>query len=79
VIASTRITKENIYWSWDAAQRRGLDYDVRKHHYERIPGIDMAAMKAFFDREVKGRPYTFLIIGKESAMDMQVLEKLEGK
>jgi hypothetical protein len=25
---------------------------------------------------VKGRPYTFLIIGKESAMDMQVLEKL---
>jgi predicted Zn-dependent peptidase len=76
VIASTRITKDNIYWSWDAAQRRGLDYDVRRTTYERIPGIDMAAMKAFFDREVKGRPYTFLIIGKESAMDMQVLEKL---
>jgi zinc protease len=56
VIASTRITKENIYWSWDAAQRRGLDYDVRKHHYERIPGIDMAAMKAFFDRGSEGPP-----------------------
>jgi predicted Zn-dependent peptidase len=76
VIASTRITKDNIYWSWDAAQRRGLDYDVRRTTYERIPGIDMAAMKTFFDREVKGRPYTFLIIGKESAMDMAVLEKL---
>jgi hypothetical protein len=33
-------------------------------------------MKAFFDEEIKGRPYTFLIIGKESAMDMKVLEKL---
>lgn len=76
VIASTRITKENIYWSWDAARRRGLDYDVRRTNYERIPGIDMAAMKAFFDKEVKGRNYTFLVIGKKSAMDLKVLEKL---
>lgn len=76
VIGSTRITKDNIYWSWDAARQRGLDYDVRRTNYERIPGIDMAAMKAFFDKEVKGRNYTFLIIGKESALDMKVLEKL---
>ena len=76
VIASTRITKENIYWNWDAARRRGLDFDVRRTNYERIPGIDMAAMKAFFEREVKGRPYTFIVIGKESAMDMKALERL---
>ncbi len=76
VIASTRITKENIYWNWDAARRRGLDFDVRRTNYERIPGIDMAAMKAFFDREVKDRPYTFVVIGKESAMDMKALERL---
>ena len=37
VIASTRITKENIYWSWDAALRRGLDSDIRMTSYERIP------------------------------------------
>jgi zinc protease len=54
VIASTRVTKENIYWSWDAAQRRGLDYDVRKTNYERIPGITMEGMRTFFDKEVKG-------------------------
>ncbi|MGV3638629.1 MAG: M16 family metallopeptidase [Flavobacteriales bacterium] len=76
VIASTRITKENIYWSWDAAQRRGLDYDVRKTNYERIPGITMEGMRTFFDKEVKGRNYTFLVIGKKSAMDLKVLEKL---
>lgn len=76
VIASTRVTKENIYWSWDAAQRRGLDYDVRKVNYERLPNIDLAAMKTFFDKEIKGRNYTFLVIGKKSAMDMSVLEKL---
>ena len=76
VISSTRVTKENIYWSWDAAQRRGLDYDVRKTNYERIPGITMDGMRTFFDKEVKGRNYTFLVIGKKSAMDLKVLEKL---
>ncbi|MBL0044625.1 MAG: insulinase family protein [Flavobacteriales bacterium] len=58
-IASTRITKENIYWQWDAAQRRGLDYDVRKNNYERIPTITLQDMKTFFDKEIKGRPYTY--------------------
>ncbi len=75
VIASTRITKENIYWQWDAAQRRGLDYDVRKVNYERIPKITIEDMKAFFDKEIKGRPYTYCVIGKESALDLKVLEK----
>ena len=76
VIASTRITKENIYWSWDAAQRRGLDYDVRRTSYERIPKITLEDMKAFFDKEIKGRPYIYCVIGKEGALDLPVLEKL---
>ena len=76
VIASTRITKENIYWQWDAAQRRGLDYDVRKNNYERIPTITLQDMKTFFDKEIKGKPYTYCMIGKESGMNMQALEKL---
>lgn len=76
VIASTRITKENIYWQWDAARRRGLDYDMRKVSYEKIPTISLQDMKAFFDKEIKGRPYTYCVIGKESAMDMKALEKL---
>ncbi len=76
VIASTRITKENIYWSWDAAQRRGLDYDVRRTSYERIPKITLEDMKSFFDREIKGRPYQYCVIGKEGAVDLKVLETL---
>lgn len=76
VIASTRITKENIYWTWDANQRRGIDYDVRKTSYEQIPKISIEDMKAFFDKEVKGRAYHYAIIGKQSGMDLKVLEKL---
>ncbi|MBK9147733.1 MAG: insulinase family protein [Flavobacteriales bacterium] len=76
VIASTRITKESIYWNWDAANQRGLDTDTRRTTYERIPSISIRDMKSFFDNEIKGRPYTFLVIGKESAMDMKALERL---
>ena len=76
VIASTRITKENIYWQWDAAQRRGLDHDVRRTTYERLPKITLQDMKAFFDKEIKGRPYTYCVIGKKGAMDMKALEQL---
>ena len=76
VIASTRITKENIYWSWDAARRRGIDIDIRKLSYERIPSITIEDMKGFFDKEIKGRPFTYCVIGKEGAVDLKVLEKL---
>ena len=76
VIASTRITKENIYWTWDANQRRGIDYDVRKTSYDQIPQISIEDMKAFFDKEVKGRTYHYAIIGKQSGMDLGILEKL---
>lgn len=76
VIASERVTKERIYWSWDNLQRLGLKEDVRRTNHERIPTITMADMKSFFDKEVKGRNYTFLVIGKEANVDFTALEKL---
>src|SRR5690606_17765882 len=57
VIASERITKERIYWSWDAMQRLGLKDDPRRTNYERIPSITMKDLKEFFDKEIKGRNY----------------------
>lgn len=76
VIASERITKERIYWSWDNMQRLGLKNDPRRTNYERIPSITMAGLKDFFNKEIKGRHYTFLVIGKEGNVDHAALEKL---
>lgn len=76
VIASTRYTRENILWQWDAARRRGLDYDARRLAYQRIPGITLKDMRAFFDREVKGRPFTYLVIGRADTLDQQALARL---
>ena len=75
-IESERTTKEAIYWSWDSAKRLGLDHDVRKDNYERIKLLTLADLKAFFTAEIKGRNYTYLLIGKESAVDMNAIGKL---
>jgi predicted Zn-dependent peptidase len=75
-IASDRITRERIYWSWDNARRLGLDHDYRKDNYERIPQITLDDMRKFFEQEIKGRNYTYLVIGKEANIDFAALEKL---
>lgn len=75
-IESTRTTKEAIYWSWEAAKRRGLDQDVNKIIYPKIQQSDLAGLKSFFDANIKGKHYTYLAIGKDGSLDMQSLEKL---
>ncbi|MFZ1616240.1 MAG: insulinase family protein, partial [Flavobacteriales bacterium] len=75
-IESTRTTKEAIYWSWEAAKRRGLDQDVNKIIYPKIQQSDLAGLKSFFDANIKGKHYTYLAIGKDGSLDMKSLEKL---
>lgn len=75
-IESSRTTKESIYWSWEAAQRRGLNEDVNEYLYNQIKEIDLAALKGFFDKHIKGKHYTYLAIGKEGSLDLEVLKKL---
>jgi predicted Zn-dependent peptidase len=75
-IASDRITKERIYWSYDAVQRLGRTDDMRKVTYDQLPGITVNDLKTFFDAKIKGRKYTYLVIGKKSALNMDALQKL---
>jgi predicted Zn-dependent peptidase len=75
-IETNRITKTAIYWDWLAAQRRGIDHDIRKDNYAAINTMTMADLKTFFDKHIKGRHYTYLAIGKREAVDMEALSRL---
>ncbi len=75
-IESSRTTKEAIYWSWEAAQRRGLDEDVNKLIYSKIQESDLGGLSQFFNEHIRGKHYTYLAIGKEGVLDMKALEKL---
>lgn len=75
-IESSRTTKEDIYWSWESLQRRGLTEDVNAIVYPLIQKGDLAGLEQFFNAHIKGRHYTYLAIGKEGTLDLKALEKL---
>lgn len=75
-IESGRTTKEAIYWSWEAARRRGLDEDVNKMIYPKIQQSTLAGLNDFFNQYIKGHHYTFLAIGKDGVLDLEALKKL---
>jgi hypothetical protein len=57
---------ENIFSAYDRATKRGLNYDLRKEMYEKIPGISMADFRTFFDKHVKGKPFTYVLIAERT-------------
>ena len=75
-IETDRITKTSIFWSSERARRLGLDHDIRKDIYTELPSIDLKDLHSFFDKHIKDKKYTYLAIGKRSAVDFKALEKL---
>jgi len=75
-IESERIIKTSIYWNFKQLERGGLDYDIRENIYRTIEGMSLEDLEKFFNGNIKGRKYTYCVIGKKSEMDMEVLEKL---
>lgn len=75
-LESEWVNGEGIFSAYDRATKRGLNYDLRKEMYEKIPGISMTDLKAFFEKHVKGKSFTYLVIGKKESVDFKVLESL---
>lgn len=75
-IETNRTTGRNILWSYQSALDRGLDYDLNEKIYPAIEKMQFDDMQQFFDKNIKGKNYTYLVIGKRSEMDMTALEKL---
>ncbi|PCJ80589.1 MAG: peptidase M16 [Flavobacteriales bacterium] len=75
-IETDRITRQSIFWSYENAKKRGYDYDYRKDIYGAVEKMTMDDLKAFFNENVKGKNYTYLVIGKKSEMDFEVLKSM---
>ncbi len=79
---SERITKSSIYWNYRAAAKKGFDRDIRKDAYDRIAAIAedrdaaVAMLKEFQQKTVKGRKYTYLVMGDKDKIDMDFLRTL---
>lgn len=75
-IESERIIKTSIYWNFKRLEKAGIDHDIREDIYKTIRDMTLEDLEKFFNENIKGRNYTYCVIGKKSEMDMGALEKL---
>lgn len=74
-IRTERINKADILFDYLNADRFGLKTDVRKDVYTKVPTMSFNDVKAFQDSKIKGKPASYLILGKKELLDTKTLEK----
>lgn len=75
-LESDWITRADIYSAYERAQKRGLNYDVRKDIYEKVKTMSIEDLAHFFNEHIKGKQYTYLVIGKKEDLNMDYLKQL---
>ncbi len=75
-IAAERITKSNIFWTYEKLNKRGIDYDNREEMYNTIKNMTLADLNTFFEQNIKGETYNVLVIGNKKDVNMKALSKL---
>lgn len=75
-LESDWITRDAIFGAYDRAQKRGMNYDVRKVIYEKAKILSLEELNSFFKEHVKGKKYTYCVIGKKEDINMDALKQL---
>ena len=75
-IAAKRITKDNIFWSYERLQKLGIKNDNREEMYNTIKEMTMEDLKAFFNKNIKGASYNVMVIGNKKDLNIESLKKL---
>ena len=75
-LAAQRITKSNIFWSYERLQKLGIDNDNREAMYNTIKDMTMQDLKGFFDKNIKGESYNVMVIGNKKDLNVESLKKL---
>lgn len=75
-ICAARSTKAGPINKYIASQRLGIDYDINRLYYEKLPTLTLQDVVKFEEENVKGKPLKYLILGKEEELDMDALNKL---
>jgi predicted Zn-dependent peptidase len=75
-IRTGRILRDDILWNYLHAKEFGYDYDSRKDVYEKVKDMTLENVKAFQEKYVKNRSYTYCILGDTKELDMEYLNSL---
>jgi predicted Zn-dependent peptidase len=74
-LETERITQDGIVFSYLAAQKLGLDKDIRKQVYESIDRFSFDDVKKYHDENLASKPYTYCILASEKKISPDDLKK----
>jgi predicted Zn-dependent peptidase len=75
-IRTQRILRDQILWNYLNAKEFGYTTDTRKELFEEIPNMTLEDVKAFQQKYVKNKPFTYCILGNTKDLDMEALKKI---
>lgn len=74
-LRTERITKSDILWDYESSKKLGINYDIRRDIFNKVPGFTMADLKAFQQEYLKAKPHVYLILGDEKQIPFKDLKK----
>ncbi len=74
-IETERITQDGIIFNYLAAQRKGLNEDIRKTTYTAVDKIGYNELKKFHSEYIANKPYTYAIVASEKKLSIDDMQK----
>jgi len=75
-IETSRTKRSGLFWKYLSAKEMGRDYDLNQDIYPALKTMDLKTLKTFFENNIKGKNYTFLVIGNKELVDVNVLKEM---
>ncbi|WP_126653821.1 M16 family metallopeptidase [Chryseobacterium aureum] len=75
-IASTRVSRENVFFNTLNLKKLNIYHDFRKDIYEQIQHLKFEDLKEFYTTRIKSVHFNTAIIGKKENLDMDAVNKM---
>ena len=75
-IRTERILRNDILWNYIDDSEFGYTSDSRKNIFDSVQTMTLEDVKAFQEKYVKDKPYTYCILGNSKDLDLNGLEKI---
>ncbi|MBB6369095.1 M16 family metallopeptidase [Chryseobacterium shigense] len=75
-IASTRITRNNIFFNTLRLKKLGIYHDFRKDIYGQIENLKFEGLKEFYQTKISPIHFNTAIIGKKENLDMNAVNEM---
>jgi predicted Zn-dependent peptidase len=75
-IASTRVTRNNIFFNTLRLKKLNIHHDFRKDIYKQIQDLKFEDIRHFYQTEIKSIDFNTAIIGKKENLNMEAVNKM---